>query len=739
MMFQKRMLAYWSALFLVFTMFAGGALAQKRACGSGRFEFGCWRDNRTSYVFVTSICRNRASLWANGTLYRNVRIINYNRNYEYGGVMMCTNFDPRRIRLYNAVPMDQTIALVDESAIKVNGVEKPLAEKVHCYTTVDGFAETNLQPANNKDGLDYTAAAVYYNEEGQVAELYYTYDPDTFPKSDTEDVDWLGNADLYGILGLNGFGLVTLEAMAGVYDAHLNKIDYLVDDVQIEVVFEMLPALTPFIYGDITLDGSKNTYHPGGAKFRRLCLNTKGSNTSSLLAKNNSEIRVIKADILSSSDLDSDLIGNELNTYTEADEYSGMSIFSDSPDNVSYFNVKTDELGSQWGINAVVYAINGGKIRIGDNWGERSTITATGDTANLAWACTVGSEIFIQNTDLIGYSGANHGTDVTYGGHITVDNVFIETFDRTSTALTTDFGGGTVNAVNVTAITHSAGSAGSYVEGGGWVTADNSGMQDHVFQTSQEAMTAMDGLQAAVDEANGSPVAEAYRNRNLIWSISDAAAVVSHHGRVNYKGLNAAGPYGILIMNSGSWDGSFTIVNSSITAYGSSYKTNREGDAISTIVGVFGGMGTATIDNTLVTVNDEESSKNYLVYAMTNSFMDFNNDADGQVNFINCNGAKTLKGDIGAEVGYYETNNALDIYFVNSAWEGHVTGEGGLVDISLDASSIWKVTEDAHLNRLSVANINTISADTAVTVYYKESNDVVDGTIIGNVTFVQGN
>jgi hypothetical protein len=113
----------------------------------------------------------------------------------------------------------------------------------------------------------------------------------------------------------------------------------------------------------------------------------------------------------------------------------------------SLINSSSTDNSSKVGLNAAVLANTGGKITItGDS------VTSSGSGANGHFATGSGSSITMSN-GTIKATGANaHGVDVTYGGTITLTNVNVTTSRASSSALATDFGGGTVKVTGGTII-----------------------------------------------------------------------------------------------------------------------------------------------------------------------------------------------------------------------------------------------------------------------------------------------
>ncbi len=126
-------------------------------------------------------------------------------------------------------------------------------------------------------------------------------------------------------------------------------------------------------------------------------------------------------------------------------------------------NATNSDASGRYGVNAGILAgtsSSKGTITI---TGSSNTVTTTGSIANGLFATYSGSSITMLGGRITA-SGANaHGVDVTYGGSITLSNVDVTTYGGSSSAIATDFGGGTVYvtggtiyASNTTAGSHSA-------------------------------------------------------------------------------------------------------------------------------------------------------------------------------------------------------------------------------------------------------------------------------------------
>lgn len=126
-------------------------------------------------------------------------------------------------------------------------------------------------------------------------------------------------------------------------------------------------------------------------------------------------------------------------------------------------NASSTDNSDKYGINAGILAGTSstkGTITI---MGSSNSVITTGSVANGLFATYSGSSVTMLGGTITA-SGANaHGVDATYGGAITLSNVNVTTYGASSSAIATDFGGGTVNVIggtiyasNTTAGSHSA-------------------------------------------------------------------------------------------------------------------------------------------------------------------------------------------------------------------------------------------------------------------------------------------
>jgi hypothetical protein len=150
------------------------------------------------------------------------------------------------------------------------------------------------------------------------------------------------------------------------------------------------------------------------------------------------------------------------------------------------------EIMMEWGMNALLYATNGGSITVGDNDGETSTFYANGDGANGIIAGGAGTSagtnsaseetanVFVFNADFILEGWNNHVADVVYGGYAYLNNItsvtgIVGSYSvGQSSSIANDFGNGVIDVEDFHTTVYGNRSAGAYVIGGGVITAKDS-------------------------------------------------------------------------------------------------------------------------------------------------------------------------------------------------------------------------------------------------------------------------
>lgn len=154
---------------------------------------------------------------------------------------------------------------------------------------------------------------------------------------------------------------------------------------------------------------------------------------------------------------------------TSTTDQSGILVYGSATLTVGTVNVTTSGNASstdnsdKYGINAGILAGTSSTKGTINITSSAHTVTTTGSVANGLFATYSGSSVTMLGGTITA-SGANaHGVDATYGGAITLSNVNVTTYGASSSAIATDFGGGTVNvtggtiyASNTTANSHSA-------------------------------------------------------------------------------------------------------------------------------------------------------------------------------------------------------------------------------------------------------------------------------------------
>jgi hypothetical protein len=203
---------------------------------------------------------------------------------------------------------------------------------------------------------------------------------------------------------------------------------------------------------------------------------------------------------------------------------------------LSSYNV---EIMMEWGMNALLYATNGGSITAGNLEGPTSTYTANGDGANGIIAGGAGTlagqegrpadtssvHVFNSAFHLTGWN--NHTADVVYGGYASLNRVLATTGIAgsysvgQSSSLANDFGNGVIDAEDFHTTVYGNRSAGAYVIGGGVITAKNSS-----FVSKMDAgLVSASGGTFQIDSSSATGQM-AFRNRGGINS--DAVSTLSY-------------------------------------------------------------------------------------------------------------------------------------------------------------------------------------------------------------------
>ncbi|MFV0441227.1 MAG: leucine-rich repeat protein [Lachnospirales bacterium] len=321
------------------------------------------------------------------------------------------------------------------------------------------------------------------------------------------------------------------------------------DDGKIDILY-YTPLGENYSYNTVEIE-SNNPYIDGLSA--RDILSTKYLSFANAVVKTSGSDDNYYANSLNlKTDLNGDVIGktsNEERSILWADDYSSITvdhlnaISTSSGDwaKMSYesgldsYNV---ELMMEWGMNALLYATNGGNITVGDLDGEESTFYSVGDGANGIIAGGVGRNensdkkydtaivsVYNADFDLEGWN--NHVADVVYGGYVYLEDVTSTTgIDGSyavgqSSALANDFGNGVVEVEDFSTTVYGNRSAGAYVIGGGIINAKDSSFTSKV---DAGVVSASGGTFNIEDSKIEGPIA--FRNRGGI--VADSTSTLSN-------------------------------------------------------------------------------------------------------------------------------------------------------------------------------------------------------------------
>ena len=154
---------------------------------------------------------------------------------------------------------------------------------------------------------------------------------------------------------------------------------------------------------------------------------------------------------------------------TSTTDQSGILVYNSGTLTVGTVNVTTSGNASstdnsdKYGIDAGILAGTSstkGTIMI---TGSSNSVVTTGSVANGLFATSSGSSVTMLGGTITATGANAHGVDATYGAAVTLSNVNVTTYGASSSAIATDFGGGTVKVIggtiyasNTTAGSHSA-------------------------------------------------------------------------------------------------------------------------------------------------------------------------------------------------------------------------------------------------------------------------------------------
>jgi autotransporter-associated beta strand protein len=349
---------------------------------------------------------------------------------------------------------------------------------------------------------------------------------------------------------------------------------------------------------------------------------------------------------------------SNFSTNTSVNDQSGIFAYNTGSVTVGTVNITTSGNASS-ADNAGKYGVNAG-ILAGTSTskgtvvitGSSNLIVTSGSVANGLFATYSGSAITMLG-GRISCTGANaHGVDVTYGGLITLSNVDIATWGASSSAIATDFGGGTLKVY------------------GGTIIASNTTPGSHsagIYSTGTISVNAAD-----------------------IRSMADCGGVIDGANTIILTNTVLQGALeGIKLWKTAPVSGNaiVTIKGGSLIAMGGNafYVTGTTGNAAAGTINVLDG---ATLS----------ASTGILVKADGSSTATFS--ATGVA----------LAGNLVTDT----TSTIHTVLRTNSTLDGAISPAGtGTENLTLDSTSTWNVTANSVLTRLT--NAGTINGPGTVT------------------------
>lgn len=275
------------------------------------------------------------------------------------------------------------------------------------------------------------------------------------------------------------------------------------NDGNIDILYYS-PYSVTYTYNPVTI--SSNNSNLNGLSARDVLSNIYLAFANSVVKTSGEGNNYYKSNLTASTSNDGDTIGasaNENRSILWANDYGTIDVgrlnaTSTSSGNWGKMSYETGlssynvEVMMEWGMNALLYATNGGKITVGDLKGGVSTFSANGDGANGIIAGGAGTKAgsttapedtasaYVYNADFNLTGWNNHVADVVYGGYAYLKKVSSVTGIPGSysvgqaSALANDFGNGVVDVEDFHTTVYGNRSAGAYVIGGGVITAYDS-------------------------------------------------------------------------------------------------------------------------------------------------------------------------------------------------------------------------------------------------------------------------
>lgn len=330
-----------------------------------------------------------------------------------------------------------------------------------------------------------------------------------------------------------------------------------------------------------------------------------------------------------------------------------------------------------YGLNAAVLVQKGSEATIKD-----TTIKTNASGANAVFATEENAIINVSNTKITTTGDSSRGLDATYGGTINANKVTINTNRQHCAAVATDRGDGTVTVKNSILNTNGKGSPCVYSTG--------------TISVSDSKGTATNSACAVIEGKNS-------------ITLSNTKLTGYGVGRVD-DGIDNCG---VMIYQSMFWDasegtGTFSATNSSLSI-------SKKSKVYETSPMFF-------ITNTDAVINLDNTNLNY----GSNQLVTVSGN-DGEWGSQGSNGGnltfnaanQTLSGNISVD-----NISTTSFILKSSTLISTINSENSAkeVNLSLDSSSKWIVTEDSYVTTLTLENNDlSLIEDHGYTIYYDAS------------------
>lgn len=339
------------------------------------------------------------------------------------------------------------------------------------------------------------------------------------------------------------------------------------------------------------------------------------------------------------------------------------------------------------GLNAAVLVQKGSEATIKD-----TTIKTNASGANAVFATGENAIINVSNTKITTTWDSSRGLDATYGGTITANKVTITTSGQHCAAVATDRGDGTVTVKNSILNTNGKGSPCVYSTG--------------TISVSDSKGTATNSACAVIEGKNSITLSNTKLTSYGVGRVDDG---IDNCGVMIYQSMSGDA-------NKGA--GAFSATNFSLSI-------SKKSKVYETSPMFF-------ITNTDAVINLENTKLNYgsnqLVTVSGNDGEWGNQGSNGGNLTLNATN-QTLSGNISVD-----NISTTSFILKSSTLIGTINNENSAkeVNLSLDSSSKWIVTEDSYVTTLTLENNDlSLIEDHGYTIYYNASaNSWLNGQTI---------